>query len=77
MDGKRKKLTTSLLLEVSLNCTAFGVKSSDFSDCPNLSAQNYSSPVDAQKLITLRPFIVTGHVNKRLKTEKLVYIFYV
>jgi hypothetical protein len=46
MAGKRKKLTMSFLLKVSSDCIGFGVKSSGFSDCSNLSAQECSSLVD-------------------------------
>jgi hypothetical protein len=46
MYGKRKKLTTSLLLQVSYDCTTFVVESSGCLICSNLSAQNYSSLPD-------------------------------
>jgi hypothetical protein len=38
-----------------------------------LSVQTYSSLSDVQKLITLRPFIVSGRVNNRWKDERVFY----
>jgi hypothetical protein len=44
-------------------CGKNAVFPGDFS----LSAQTYSSLADVQKVITLRPFVVSGRVNNRWK----------
>jgi hypothetical protein len=37
----------------------------------------YSGLTDVQKLITRRPFIVSGGVNNHWKDEKILYVFHV
>jgi hypothetical protein len=50
------------------------VENTFFPGCSTLLALTYSSGADVQKFITLRPFIISGSVNTRLKAEKLFYI---
>jgi hypothetical protein len=40
----------------------------------SLTALAYSSLADVQKFITLRPFIGSGSLNNRWKSEKLLYV---
>jgi hypothetical protein len=53
------------------------VKNAVFPGCSSLSALTYNSLADVQKLVTLRPFIVSGSVNARWKDEKLLYVCHV
>jgi hypothetical protein len=39
----------------------------------SMSAQTYSSSSDVQKFITLRPFVVSVHVNNRRKDKRVFY----
>jgi hypothetical protein len=51
------------------------VKNVVFLGCSSLSAKTYSSLTNAQKFITLRPFIISESVNNCWKSEKLFYIY--
>jgi hypothetical protein len=50
------------------------VKNAVFLGCSSLSALTYSSLAEVQKFITLRPLAVSGNVNNRWKSEKLLYV---
>ncbi len=65
MNGKRKKLATSLLLQVFWNNEVSVVELAVFPGCSSLTALTYSSLADVQKIITPGPFIITGRVNNR------------
>jgi hypothetical protein len=43
----------------------------------SLSAQTYNSLADVQKLIILRPFIVSVRVNNRWKEEGFIYNYHI
>jgi hypothetical protein len=75
MNGKRKKLATSFLLQVFCNEDVSVVKHAVLPGCSSLTALTYSSLADVQKIITHRPFIGSGSLNNRWKYEKLPYIF--
>jgi hypothetical protein len=65
----------SFLLQVFLNKEASAVKNAVLPGCSSLSALTYNSPADVlKKIITLRPFVVSGSVNSRWKDEKLLYV---
>jgi hypothetical protein len=49
------------------------VKNTVFPGGSSLSAQTYNSLADVQKFITLRPFIVLGHVNNQWKEGRVFY----
>jgi hypothetical protein len=63
----------SLVLQVSRDDSASRVKNAVVPDSSSLSAQAYSSLADVQKIITLRPFIVSVHINNRWKEERVRY----
>jgi hypothetical protein len=70
----REKLATRFLLKVFWNEAVFVVKIAVFLGCSSLSALAYSSLDDVlKKIITLRPFVVSGSVNNRWKVRKLPY----
>jgi hypothetical protein len=73
MTGKGRKLTMSLVLQVFGDDNASVVKNAVSPGGSILSVQTYSSLADVQKLITLRPFIVSGRVNNRWKDERVFY----
>jgi hypothetical protein len=73
MTGKGRKLTMSLVLQVFGDDNASVVKNAVSPGGSILSVQTYSSLSDVQKLITLRPFIVSGRVNNRWKDERVLY----
>jgi hypothetical protein len=77
MNGKRKKLATSSLLQVFWNDNVSMVENAVFSGCSRLSALTYNSLADVQKFITLVPFIVSESVNICYKAEKLLYVCHV
>jgi hypothetical protein len=68
MTGRRKKLATSLLLQVFRKDDVSVVKNAVFPGCTILSALTYNSLADVQKFITLRPFIVYESVNTGWKS---------
>jgi hypothetical protein len=74
MTGKREKIATSFLFQVFWNKEASVVKNAIFPGCPSLSALTYSSLAEIKNFITLRPFIISGGVNNRWKSEKLIYV---
>jgi hypothetical protein len=49
------------------------VKNAVFPGGSSLSAQTYNSLANIQKFITLRSFIVSGHVNIHWKEERVFY----
>jgi hypothetical protein len=49
------------------------VKKTVFPGGSSLSAQTYSSSTDVQKFITLRPFMIQGHVNNCWKEKRVIY----
>jgi hypothetical protein len=57
----------SLVLEVSWDDNASIVKDAVILGGSGLLAQTYNSLADVQKLITLRLFVVSVHVNNRWK----------
>jgi hypothetical protein len=65
MNGKHKKLATSLLLQVFWNDEASMVENAILPGCSSWTALTYSNLADVQKFITLRPFIGSGGVNNR------------
>jgi hypothetical protein len=73
MTGKGRKLTMSLVLQVFGDDNASVVQNAVSPGGSILSVQTYSSLADVQKLITLRPFIVSGRVNNRWKDERVFY----
>jgi hypothetical protein len=73
MTGKGRKLTMSLVLQVFGDDNASVVKNAVSPGGSIPSVQTYSSLSDVQKLITLRPFIVSGRVNNRWKDERVLY----
>jgi hypothetical protein len=73
MNGKCRKLTTSLILQVFLDDNTSVVKNAIFSGGSSLSAQTYISLANVQKFITLRPSVVSGCVNNRWKEERVFY----
>jgi hypothetical protein len=73
MDGKFRKFTTSLVLQVFRDDNALVVKNTVFLGGSRLSAQTYSSFADVQKVITLKPFVISGWVNNRWKEERVFY----
>jgi hypothetical protein len=73
MNEKLRKWTMSLVLQVFWDDNASMVKNAVFPGGSSLSAQAYSSLADVQKFITLRMFIVSGHVNNRWKEERVLY----
>jgi hypothetical protein len=74
MNGKRKKLAMSLLLQVFWKDDAYVVENAVFSGCYSLSALTYNSLGDVQKFITRIPLIVSGSVSTCWKAEKLLYV---
>jgi hypothetical protein len=64
----------SLLWQVFWNKEASVVKNVVFPGGSSLSALTYNSLAEVQKFITLRPFVVSGSVNNRWNTEKLLYV---
>jgi hypothetical protein len=75
MTGKLRKLTTSFVLQVFWDDNASVVKDAVVPGGSSLLAQTYSSLTDVQKLITLRPFMVSVSVNNRLKDKRVLYNF--
>jgi hypothetical protein len=65
------------MLRVFRENNSFAVRSAVFPGCLRLSAQVHSSWADAQKFITLRPFVVSKSVSNHWKDEKLFYISHV
>jgi hypothetical protein len=51
------------------------VKNTVFLGGSRLSAQTYSSFVDVQKVITLKPFVISGWVNNRWKESSITLEF--
>jgi hypothetical protein len=74
MDGKRKKLSASFMLEVFWNDDVCVVENAVCPGCSSLTALTYSSWADVQKYITLIPFVGSGSVNNCWKDEKLIYV---
>jgi hypothetical protein len=66
-----------MLLQVFCNDDVSVAENAVFSGCSSLSALTYNSLTDVQKLITLRPFIVSVSVNSRWRAKKLLYISHV
>jgi hypothetical protein len=62
-------IATSLLLHVFWNEDASVVKNVVFPGYSSLSAQTYISWAAAKKVITLRPFVLSGSVNNCWKDE--------
>jgi hypothetical protein len=73
MDGKVRKFTTSLVLQVFWDDNVSVVKNAVFPSSSSLSAQAYSSLADVSKFITLKLFIISRHVNDRWKEERVLY----
>jgi hypothetical protein len=68
-----RKLTKSLVLQFFWDDNVLVVKNAVVPDGSSLSAQTYNSLTDVQKLITLRPFIISVRINNRSKEERVVY----
>jgi hypothetical protein len=73
MNGKLRKLTTSLVLQVFWDDNASVVKKSVFPGGSSLSAQTYNSLADVQKFITLGTFIISRSASNRWKDQKVFY----
>jgi hypothetical protein len=63
MNGKLRKLTTSLVLQVFRDDNASVVKTAVFPGGSSLSAQTYNHFSDVKKFITPKPFIVSRCAN--------------
>jgi hypothetical protein len=77
MNEKLRKLTTSLVLQVSWDDNASVVKNTVFPGGSSLSAQTYSSLADVQKCITPKLLTVSGHASNHWKDEKVLYNYYI
>jgi hypothetical protein len=73
MNGKLRKLNTSLALQVFWDDNASVVKNVVFPGGSSLSAQTYSSLADVQKYITAKPLTVSGCASNHCKDEKVLY----
>jgi hypothetical protein len=73
MNGKLKKLTTSLVLEVFWDCAWTGLKKLKSSDCSNLISLEFQQSGRLQNCITTKPWIVSRCVNNRWKEKKVFY----
>jgi hypothetical protein len=71
MNGKLRKLTTSLILQVLWDDNASVVKNVVFPGGYILSAQTYSSLSAVQEFITPKQFIVSRHADNRWQYQKV------
>jgi hypothetical protein len=67
-------LAMSFFLPVFWNDDVSMVEHAVFPGCSRLTALTYNSLADIQKFITVRPFIGSGNLNNRWKSEKLLYV---
>jgi hypothetical protein len=72
MDGKFRKFTMSVILQVFWDDSASVVKNAVFPGGYSRSAQTYNNLSVVQEFITLRPFVISESVNDRWKDEKLL-----
>jgi hypothetical protein len=70
---KFEKVNYEFVLQVFWDDDVSVVKNTVFPGGSSLSAQTYNSLADVQKFITLRPFIVLGHVNNHWKEGRVFY----